>query len=546
MRKPNFLIIGAQKGGSTWLYDVLASHHEVFLPKKVELLHFSNKNCNDQNMLDAYAEHFNDADDSYVAVGEKTPSYLWSYSDTREYCKPHSSHNLNIVEDVVSQLGDEVKIISSIRHPVIRAISAFFHHVQRDRVEPGTSISDHYSEFGLIDMGFYAQHLKPWYKNFGESNNLTLIMERDVISNPTQGIVQVSEFLHISSKGTEYDRNKASNVGLKKIWKNGFVTTSRENSPIVTASEIKFLVDLYQDDMNELRELLDDDLLEWKKIDKELLNFSKFCDKEKVLDLASKLKKEHSVFGLNNPHQLMLELGIDLSANSVKMSANQAVLEPPVRISNTNLLHNSTVGAFSYLTDGAIYNTEIGRYCSIAKAVNIGQSNHPMDWLSTNPFQYEQTFRFRHGALFPYADSYSEYKVPAENRTNALNSIRKPKTIIGHDVWIGHGVIVTAGVKIGNGAVIGAGSVVTKNVLPYSVVGGVPAKHIKFRFEDNIIKQLNKIEWWNYAPWSLFDVNFNNIESAINSLKCKKAALEILPYSIETITLGDVKEFCFE
>ena len=239
MRQPNFLIIGAQKGGSTWLYDVLASHGEVFLPKKVELLHFSNKNCNNQDMLDAYAKHFHKADESYIAVGEKTPAYLWTYSENREYCKPHPSHNLNIVEDVVGQLGNELKIISSVRHPVIRAISAFFHHVQRNRIKPGTSISDYYSEFGLIDMGFYAEHLKPWHTTFGEHKNLTLIMERDIISKPNDGVDQVCSFLGLSSYDGKYDRNKASNVGLKKIWNKGIITTDIENSPIVTGDEIK-------------------------------------------------------------------------------------------------------------------------------------------------------------------------------------------------------------------------------------------------------------------------------------------------------------------
>lgn len=543
MRKPNFLIIGAQKGGSTWLYDVFKTHNDVFLPEKVELLHFSNKDCSSQEKIEAYAQHFEAADSSFKAVGEKTPSYFWSTSTDREYCLPNAIHNPRITEDVVAQLGSDLKIISSLRHPVIRAISAFFHHVQRNRIKSGSSLSDYYSKYGLVDMGFYAAHLLPWHAAFGENKNLTLIMERDIISKPQGGIKKVCEFLDISPYEGNYDRNKASNIGIKKIWKSGVISSEIENSPYVTGEEIKFLVELYQDDMNALRESLHEDLPEWKVIDRELLNFSDNYNRKPSIKLASTLAKDSSAFGMNNPHTLLMELGVDLSPMSVKISSDLTSLERPVRLSNATAMHNSSVGAFSYLTDGTIFNTDIGRYCSIAKSVNIGQGNHPIDWLSTNPFQYESGLRFRHGNLFPYADDYSGYEIPSENRRNALDSIRKAKTKIGNDVWIGHGVIVTAGVNIGNGAIIGAGSVVTKNVPDYAIVAGVPAKVIRYRFDEDTIKQLNKIRWWDYASWSLASIDFNNIQEAIRTIKTKKAANEILPYSIEKVTLGEVKAF---
>lgn len=98
------------------------------------------------------------------------------------------------------------------------------------------------------------------------------------------------------------------------------------------------------------------------------------------------------------------------------------------------------------------------------------------------------------------------------------HKISGKKTTIGNDVWIGRRVIIMKGVKIGDGAVIGAGAVVTKDVLPYSVVGGIPAKLIKFRFSLDIIAELEKIKWWEYEPGIMNGVDISNPQNAIEQL----------------------------
>lgn len=92
---------------------------------------------------------------------------------------------------------------------------------------------------------------------------------------------------------------------------------------------------------------------------------------------------------------------------------------------------------------------------------------------------------------------------------------------IGNDVWIGDNVIIKNGVKIGDGAVVGLGAVVTKDVPPYAVVAGVPAKVIKYRFSDEIISELLELEWWNLEEDVIRQIPYDNIEKAIEFIKCK-------------------------
>ncbi|KDE62463.1 hypothetical protein FUSO5_09670 [Fusobacterium necrophorum BFTR-1] len=141
---------------------------------------------------------------------------------------------------------------------------------------------------------------------------------------------------------------------------------------------------------------------------------------------------------------------------------------------------NTSFGKHSYCGyNCTIINTEIGNFCSISDNVLIGQASHSMEWVSTSPV-------FREGK-----DS-----VKAKF---AFFPLEEPKKIIiGNDVWIGEGVKIKSGIKIGNGVVIGMGSVVTRDLEDYGVYAGNPAKLLRKRFSSGLIKELNKIKWWNF------------------------------------------------
>lgn len=121
----------------------------------------------------------------------------------------------------------------------------------------------------------------------------------------------------------------------------------------------------------------------------------------------------------------------------------------------------------------------VGKYCSIADNVKILLGGeHRVDWVTTYPFSF----------LWPKVAGH----IPGHPKT-------KGDVIIGNDVWIGMGAFILSGVTIGDGAVVGANALVTKNVPPYAIVGGNPAKIIKYRFDEYTIQKLLKIAWWNWS-----------------------------------------------
>ncbi|WP_080844158.1 DapH/DapD/GlmU-related protein [Cytobacillus gottheilii] len=152
-------------------------------------------------------------------------------------------------------------------------------------------------------------------------------------------------------------------------------------------------------------------------------------------------------------------------------------------IGRNNKLIESSIGDYSYtMEDVTINYSEIGKFCSIASHVCINPVQHPMDRVSQHHITYRRL----------------QYQLKENDDEAFFDWRRSHKVKIGHDVWIGHGAIIMKGVEIGNGAVVGAGAVVTKNVEPYSIVAGVPAKPIRKRFSDEIAAKLEKVSWWDW------------------------------------------------
>ena len=160
-------------------------------------------------------------------------------------------------------------------------------------------------------------------------------------------------------------------------------------------------------------------------------------------------------------------------------SVKNSSIHSSSKIESGTLFVNSSMNKHSFCGyDNEIINTKIGSFCSIGNHVKIGGGEHPYSWVSTSPVFYKGRDSVK--------AKFSEFD---------RDEIRT--TFIGNDVWIGQNSLIKQGINIGHGAIIGMGSVVTKDVEPYSIVAGVPAKKIKLRFSEDLISKLIKSKWWD-------------------------------------------------
>ena len=147
------------------------------------------------------------------------------------------------------------------------------------------------------------------------------------------------------------------------------------------------------------------------------------------------------------------------------------------------------MGDYSYIMhDGAVWCATIGKFANIAASVRINATNHPT-W---RPTLHHFTYRA------------ADYFDGAENDHDFFAWRRDNRVVIGHDVWIGHGATLLPGVAVGDGAVIGAGAVVSRDVAPYTIVGGVPAKLIRERFPRPVAERMQALAWWDWDHDRLF------------------------------------------
>lgn len=175
-----------------------------------------------------------------------------------------------------------------------------------------------------------------------------------------------------------------------------------------------------------------------------------------------------------------------------------------VEIGSQNFIDNSTIDDYTYTGQLCfIQNSELKKFISMAAMVRIGPTNHPYNRPSQHIFAYN-------GTGYGFGDPDTAF----------LQQRRELKTVIGNDVWLGHDVVVQAGVTVGDGAVIGAGAVVTKDVEPYTIIGGIPGKKIKDRFPDEIKTDLEKIAWWDWSREEL-EANYADFRLPIEEFVAK-------------------------
>jgi acetyltransferase-like isoleucine patch superfamily enzyme len=188
------------------------------------------------------------------------------------------------------------------------------------------------------------------------------------------------------------------------------------------------------------------------------------------------------ILGLKNLYRLIFHR-VRQSDAAIQLGAIvslDSTLGAKVRILDECRIYNCDIGRYTYLGSSCHFErTEIGAFTSIGSQVICGRGTHPLNFIST------------------YPGFYTDKAQGAEFLGASQTFLDAPRTFIGSDVWIGDRAIIIGGIEVGHGAVIAAGAVVTRDVPAFAIVGGVPAKVIKYRFPESLIRDIVASKWWD-------------------------------------------------
>jgi virginiamycin A acetyltransferase len=209
---------------------------------------------------------------------------------------------------------------------------------------------------------------------------------------------------------------------------------------------------------------------------------------------------------------------------------DDTALEPYSHVLN-GLNLPKRMGAFSYAVGELDTDLVVGRYCSLAYGFAVMARPHPTAWASSSPFSYNTQI----------LDGVAAYHADNGLVSEPLESFDYGPTdlVIGNDVWVGTDALIKRGVTIGNGAVIGARSVVTRDVPPYAIVAGVPARLLRYRFDERLIERLQALRWWDYGPDVLRPLDIRNPLGFVGGME-DAIAKGAVPLDLDPVTTREM------
>lgn len=244
--------------------------------------------------------------------------------------------------------------------------------------------------------------------------------------------------------------------------------------------------------------------------------------------------------------KIVIELGGVEPTEFGKYGAKRNVMMQAPVILRGGSFDVGEIGAFTYANGNSNfrYVESIGRFCAIAPNVTIGLPEH--NWRNITSHTMFDIGSNMFSDFYQYTNEYANYNLIKHNMRKNRNAKRDQMTKIGNDVWIGYGATILRGVTIGDGAVIAGEAVVTKDVPAYAIVGGNPAKIIKYRFSQQVIDKLLQIKWWEYGPEILKDIDITDIENAISIMEERSKQYpkyEGLKYEIDVLN-NEIYRIC--
>jgi hypothetical protein len=274
---PNFLIIGAQKSGTTWLYRLLKQHPDIYMPLPKETEYFSYPSKHKAWGMADYSEKYFKGVSDENAIGEATPSYMWNSDEYPEWCLRPRNFEERIPQLVKESLGTRIKLIAILRDPVERAISAYFHHLGKGRIELGQNILEAGKRHGIIHLGFYYAHLCKWLEHFNESNFHIMVFEESV-SNPNLAVQSLFQFLGVDQTFLPKGMMEIVYKGMDRVKIGNQYYLPRSTSQnlaksesdldnfnlVIGTAEIEQLIKIYFQDCSQLSNALKIDISSWR------------------------------------------------------------------------------------------------------------------------------------------------------------------------------------------------------------------------------------------------------------------------------------------
>lgn len=262
---PGFLIIGAQKCGTSWLHHQLSRQAGIYMPQRKELEFFSYERHLDDPGMSWYRKQFAAANGRLA--GEATASYFWTWSES-PWCRMPPGFQKNIPDVVRAELGPALRLILCLRSPVERAVSAWAHYIAHGEIDPDLPFRKACVYGGIIDMGFYARHLERWLQAYPGQQILVVRLKEEIATHPDRTLQRVMNFL-----GNEYISSKDEDL-QEKVFQGPERSPPSPASPggesqsvdiqieisgrkvHITAEELDWLAGLYREDQETLAHIV--------------------------------------------------------------------------------------------------------------------------------------------------------------------------------------------------------------------------------------------------------------------------------------------------